>query len=91
MKEELFCIVSGKVQGVSYRDFVAKHARHLALTGHVRNLPDSKVEILAQGSRPDLEEFLEHARHGPLFAKISDIEVRWRDMGEPLSSFEVVF
>ena len=88
---EIHCMVSGKVQGVTYRDFVAKHARHLALVGYVRNLPDSKVEIVAQGLPDSLEKFLEYARRGPLFARVSNIEVEWREPRERYQSFEVVF
>ncbi len=88
---EIRCVVSGKVQGVTYRDFVAKHARHLALTGYVRNLPDFKVEIVAQGVTDHLEKFLEHARRGPFLARVSNIAVDWREPGERHPSFEVVF
>ena len=89
--EEVRCIVKGKVQGVFYRDFVAKHARHLALVGHVKNLPNFTVEIVVQGYRDKLEKFLEHARKGPFLARVSDIEVEWREALEKCESFEVVF
>ncbi|OGG50952.1 hypothetical protein A2763_02880 [Candidatus Kaiserbacteria bacterium RIFCSPHIGHO2_01_FULL_54_36] len=89
--EEILCIVSGKVQGVFYRDFIASHARDLALTGYVRNMSDSSVEIVAQGSRADLEKFLEHARRGPFLARVSNIEVEWQEPTGPYKAFEVVF
>lgn len=89
--EEIRCVVSGKVQGVSYRDFVTKHARHLALTGYVKNLPNFKVEIIAQGFRDNLEKFLEHARRGPFLARVSDIDIKWGEPRERHPSFEVVF
>lgn len=88
---EVFCRVSGKVQGVFYRDFVVKHARHLALTGYVRNMPDFTVEIVAQGFRDSLEEFLEHARRGPFLARVSRCDVEWRELRELHKSFGVVF
>ncbi|MBI4079942.1 acylphosphatase [Candidatus Kaiserbacteria bacterium] len=89
--EEIRCIVKGKVQGVFYRDFVAKHARHLALTGFVRNTPNFTVEIVAQGYRDKLEKFLEHARKGPFLARVSDLGVEWREPSQDFDSFEVVF
>ncbi|OGG57916.1 hypothetical protein A2853_03225 [Candidatus Kaiserbacteria bacterium RIFCSPHIGHO2_01_FULL_55_17] len=89
--EEVRCVVQGKVQGVFYRDFVAKHARHLALTGHVRNTPNFTVEIVAQGFRDKLEKFLEHVHKGPFLAKVSDVTVEWRKPTERFDSFEVVF
>ncbi|MBI2612947.1 acylphosphatase [Candidatus Kaiserbacteria bacterium] len=89
--EEVRCVVKGKVQGVFYRDFVAKHARHLALTGFVRNMPNFTVEIVAQGYNDKLEKFLEHARKGPFLARVSDIDVEWRTPSQKFSSFDVVF
>jgi len=90
-KEEIRCIVKGKVQGVFYRDFVTKHARRLALVGFVRNLPDGTVEIVAQGYTDNLEKLLEYAGRGPFLARVSDIEVQWREPRGEYTSFEVVF
>ncbi|MBI2610599.1 acylphosphatase [Candidatus Kaiserbacteria bacterium] len=89
--EEVRCIVKGKVQGVLYRDFVAKHARHLALTGFVRNTPDFSVEVVAQGYRDKLEKLIEHLRKGPFLARVSDIDVEWRSPLQEFDSFDVVF
>ena len=90
-KEEIRCIVRGKVQGVFYRDFVQKHARHLALTGYVRNTPDFTVEIIAQGHQGNLEKFLVLIRKGPFLARVSNVDVEWREPKERFISFEVVF
>jgi len=57
---EIRCIVQGKVQGVFYRDFVVKRARHLAIAGYVRNAPDFKVEVVAQGYKDNLEKLIEY-------------------------------
>ena len=89
--EEVRCIVSGKVQGVFYRDFVVKHARHLALAGYVRNAPDFKVEVVAQGYRDKLEKLVEHLRKGPFLARVSKVDVEWQEPSEKIGSFDVVF
>ena len=89
--EEVRCIVSGKVQGVFYRDFVAKHARHLALAGYVRNAPDFKVEVVAQGYKDKLEKLIELLRKGPFLARVSKVDVEWRKPTEKFGSFDVVF
>lgn len=89
--QEIHCTVRGKVQGVFYRDFVAKHARHLALTGHVRNTPDFTVEVVAQGYPDKLEKFIALLHKGPFLAKVSSVDVEWRDPLEKAGSFEVVF
>ena len=89
--EEVRCIVKGKVQGVFYRDFVGKHARHLALTGYVRNTPNFTVEVVAQGYHDKLEKFLMHVRKGPFLARVSDVDVEWREPSQEFNSFDVVF
>jgi len=89
--EEIRCIVSGKVQGVFYRDFVVKHARHLALVGYVKNAEKFKVEVVAQGYKDTLEKLIEHMREGPFLAIVSDMEVEWREPTADFSGFEVVF
>lgn len=43
-------LVSGMVQGVGFRWFVARHARALGLGGYARNLPDGRVEVVASGA-----------------------------------------
>jgi len=50
--------VSGVVQGVGYRSFVAKVARQYGIKGFVRNMPNGDVEVVAQAASADiLEEF----------------------------------
>ena len=88
---EIRCVVSGKVQGVSYRNFVTKHARHLALVGYVRNLPNFNVEVVAQGYADKLEKLIEHARKGPFLAKVSNIDIEWREPSRSFDAFKVEF
>ena len=49
--EEIVCFAYGRVQNVMFRDFIARGARHLGLTGYVRNLDDGSVEFVAQGQK----------------------------------------
>jgi acylphosphatase len=67
-------LVSGMVQGVGFRWFVARHARSLGLSGYARNLPDGRVEVVVhgpEGALPDLEQLL---RDGPANAKVDQVE-----------------
>lgn len=66
--------VSGMVQGVGFRWFVARHARALGLSGYARNLPDGRVEVAVRGPEhalPDLEQLL---RTGPAYAQVEAVE-----------------
>jgi len=87
--EAVHCIVRGKVQGVFYRSFVHKHARHLALTGYVKNLPNFTVEVVAEGYRDKLEKLIEHLHKGPFLAKVSGVEVEWRDASGRFEGFSI--
>jgi acylphosphatase len=67
-------LVSGAVQGVGFRWFVARHARSLGLAGYARNLPDGRVEVVVSGPDdviPALERLL-HA--GPANAQVEGVE-----------------
>lgn len=57
--------VSGRVQGVGYRWSAVREARHRGITGYVKNLPDGRVYIEAEGTRKQLEEFVDWCMKGP--------------------------
>lgn len=50
-------LISGRVQGVFYRATAARRARELGITGHAKNLPDGRVEVLACGPQEAVREF----------------------------------
>ena len=67
------CLVSGRVQGVYYRASAADRARAAGITGHALNLPDGRVEVLACGREPAVEEFIAWLWIGPSAAKVSAV------------------
>jgi acylphosphatase len=75
--ERAHVTVAGLVQGVCFRASTRDTARGLGLTGWVRNLPDSRVEAVAEGPRPALESFVAWCREGPPHARVSDLRVEW--------------
>ncbi len=67
--------IRGKVQGVGFRWFVARHATRLRVMGYARNLPDGSVEVVAVA--PDvtvLAEFETLIGRGPEFAQVNGVE-----------------
>ena len=67
-------IISGQVQGVGYRYFALRAAARHQVLGTVRNLPDERVEILAEGDREAMDEYKKDLTTGPLMAEVSDVE-----------------
>mmetsp|Transcript_25072 Transcript_25072/g.70696 ORF Transcript_25072/g.70696 Transcript_25072/m.70696 type:complete len:96 (+) Transcript_25072:120-407(+) len=69
--------VSGKVQGVFYRKNTEKQAALRDLKGWVRNLRDGRVELVAEGSRPAVEDLLKWCHRGPSKAVVDAVDVTW--------------
>ena len=68
-------IVSGRVQGVSYRASTADTARRLGLVGWVKNRFDGTVELEAEGPDDKITELLAWCRSGPPAARVDDVAV----------------
>jgi acylphosphatase len=81
--------VEGRVQGVGYRAFTLKAAGQLGITGGVQNLPDGRVEILAEGPRVKLDELLKILRQGPPLSRVSDVLVQWHDATSRFPDFQI--
>jgi len=82
--KRLHAYIYGRVQGVGFRYFTEKRADLYGLTGWVRNLPDGRVEVIAEGDEMLLREFLEDLKKGPPLAKVEKVEVYWE---EPTGEF----
>lgn len=67
-------LVSGMVQGVGFRWFVARHARSLGLSGYARNLPDGRVEVVVNGPDQRLPELERLLLAGPANARVEQVE-----------------
>ncbi|PYX10048.1 MAG: acylphosphatase [Acidobacteria bacterium] len=67
-------VVRGRVQGVGFRWFVEREAHILGISGWVRNNSDGSVEVLAQGTREQLQGLRSRLRQGPRAARVDDVE-----------------
>ena len=76
--QRLRVLVRGRVQGVFFRQFVARHAQQMGLTGWVRNLPGGgTVEVVAEGPRQTLTELLALLGQGPPGARVEKTDAEW--------------
>ncbi len=76
-------LVSGRVQGVFYRASTAREARALGLTGHARNLPDGRVEVLACGAAGDIDKLEAWLWQGPPASEVADVRSATSDVVPP--------
>jgi acylphosphatase len=75
MLQTISITVTGKVQGVYYRQSAKEKALELDVTGIVRNLPDESVCIIATGSAEQLQALVEWCWQGPRRAQVKNVEV----------------
>jgi acylphosphatase len=66
--------VTGKVQGVYFRQSTRREAQRLGLTGFARNLPDGSVEVFARGTETSLAELEGWLGRGPPQARVDAVE-----------------
>jgi acylphosphatase len=85
----IHAIVSGRVQGVSYRAATASEARRLDLVGWVRNLPDGSVELEAEGPDEQIAALIAWCHQGPPSAKVSGFAVEERAVTGTDTTFAV--
>jgi acylphosphatase len=81
---------SGRVQGVGFRYQVRTVASGYEVTGAVRNLPDGRVELVAEGAEPELLEFRKAIRECGLGPMIRDEQEIWSEPGGQFRGFEIV-
>lgn len=89
MRRQVHLLISGFVQGVCYRAYAQEVARSLGLTGWVRNLPDGRVEAVAQGDSDKLDEFIAWCRQGPPAARVDAVEAVEENIKEEGGDFKV--
>lgn len=81
---------SGRVQGVGFRYQTRQLAAGYEIVGSVRNLPDGRVELMAEGSLEELKAFRQAVRDCGLGPLIDDEEELWTDARGGIRGFEIV-
>lgn len=68
--------ISGLVQGVFFRRFIADEAKKLGIKGHVRNLESGDVEVMAEGSPEDVEKMIAICKKGAPHSNVKDLDIQ---------------
>ena len=87
--ERVHVIVQGRVQGVYYRASARDHARQLNLSGWARNCPDGSVEIIAEGEKAALRQFISWCQQGPPAAVVTQVITDWQTATGEFVGFNV--
>jgi acylphosphatase len=89
MKGRARVVVNGRVQGVGFRQYAVAEAQRLGVTGWVRNLPDGRVEALAEGDKEAVDALLAWCRHGPRLARVDELKVSWEPHRGEFVDFQI--
>jgi len=79
--------ITGRVQGVGYRDWAVAAGQRLGLSGWVRNRSDGSVEALVAGDDDAVGRMIEACRHGPTLARVDAVDVEPVDLDVLPSGF----
>ena len=91
MKEmiRVHLLISGRVQGVFFRDNMRRLAKKFKINGWVKNLFDGQVEAVLEGEKKSVEKVVNWAKRGPILAKVEKIEIDWQEYKDEFSDFEI--
>lgn len=88
-ERQLTLIVSGVVQGIYFRQFVAERASSFRIAGYAQNQLDGTVKIVVEGPEDTLEAFIPIIMRGPAGAHVKDIEAEWKAASGIFKGFEI--
>ena len=83
--------ITGRVQGVCYRDHTRRQADRLGLLGWVRNEPDGSVRAHVEGDPDAVEELVDWCHHGPDLANVDRVERTPREPIGHFPNFQITF
>lgn len=81
--------ISGRVQGVFFRDSTRHLARQYGVAGWVRNLPDGRVEAVFEGEKDAVQRLIDWCHQGPPGARVDRVDVEWQEYTGAFTDFMV--
>jgi len=89
MQRRISILVTGRVQGVMFRQSVKKFADNIGIFGFAENLLDGKVKIIGEGKEEKLKKLLEFSYSGSLMSKVESVFFEWGEGKGEWQSFEI--
>jgi acylphosphatase len=90
MKVRAHLLISGKVQGVYFRQSTLIEAKGLEVTGWIRNLIDGRVEAVFEGKEHSVKTLVNYCRQGPSAARVKDLDVTYGPFKGEFKNFAVL-
>ena len=81
--------ISGKVQGVFFREYTRNKAKSLGIKGWVRNLRDGRVEAVFEGEKEKVNKMISWCHKGSPYSKVEKVEVKWEEYRGEFNDFEI--
>lgn len=89
--QRIHVFVSGKVQGVFFRQAMKVTAKKNNVNGWVRNLDDGRVEAILEGDDENVNTLVEWCHAGPANARVEDVEIKTETYAGEFSTFDVLY
>ncbi|MEC4847569.1 MAG: acylphosphatase [Nitrosarchaeum sp.] len=90
-KQRIRIFVTGKVQGVFFRQALKVMAKKNDVFGWVKNLKDGRVEAVLEGDEEKVNRLIEWSHGGPANARVEDVEIRNEKFTGEFSKFDVLY
>jgi len=90
-QQRVHLLVSGKVQGVFFRQALKVIAKKNNVLGWVRNLKDGRVEAILEGDNESTNSVIEWIHIGPANSRVDDVEVSNEEFKNEFSTFDVLY
>jgi acylphosphatase len=82
-------LISDRVQGVGFRSYARRYANAFGLSGWVTNLYDGRVEVVAEGEKAKILQYIRLLEEGSTWSRVDSISVDWRQYKGDLTSFSI--
>ncbi len=90
-KTGVHIFVSGRVQGVFFRQNTKQQAQSRGVKGWVKNLDDGRVEAVFEGEESAVKALVEFCRKGPRGAVVTDVQVEWTPFKGEFEDFDIAY
>jgi acylphosphatase len=91
MNARAHVFVSGRVQGVFFRQYTRRQAQRQGVKGWVRNLEDGRVEAVFEGEEAVVKALVDFCSKGPRGASVTNITVNWEPFQDEFKTFSVTY